>query len=127
MDEHEDLCDFSAQTQRLVIQIQNHMKNIWTRRGKHRTKAIQEFNVRIANIIEWKNTNLGEELHEAQNQIETLNNCLDKQFEKKWKLKAENEDLRLQLAAMTASKLECEQTSHSNTPKSDKVELVVKM
>ena len=124
MDEHEQLCEFSAKTQRLVIQIQNHMKNIWNRRGKHRTKAIQEFNIRIANIIEWKNTSLQEELHDAQNQIETLHRCLDKQFEKKWEMK---EKIRQLEAQISASKLECEQTSHPSTPKSDKVELVVKM
>lgn len=98
MDEYEELARYEPRTQRLVIQMQGLMQKIFNgNRGVRRKKAVQEFSVRIANIIEWQATKIQEELNEAQKQIETLNVCLDRQFEKKWKLKADYDKLELKL------------------------------
>ena len=88
LDEHAELSEFEPQTQRLVIQMQEAMRKIWAKtRGAVRQKNIKEFNKRIANLIEWKANKVKEELDEAYDQIEKLNFCLDRQFQKKWELR----------------------------------------
>ena len=128
MDEYAELADFDSQTQRLVIQMHQHLKKIlYGNRGKVRKQRIKEFNVRFANIIEFRMNNVKQELKleldEAYQQIEKLNSCLDKQFEKKWKMKADYESLlaqlRSQLADITACKPNNDKTSHASSPMSD--------
>ena len=112
MDEFEELVEFEPQTQRLVIQMSEHLKKICnTTRGKRRKEKLKEFNVRIANIIEFTSNQVKKELLEAEQQIKTLNLCLDKQFEKKWKLMEEISNLRSQVANVQSSKQACKPES----------------
>ena len=100
MDNYSDLDVFEPETQRLVIQMQAEMTKIWKHtRGAMRTKKIAEFNIRIANIIEWKSNKVKKELDEANEQINVLNDCLDKQFQKKWRLLSKISELESQLAS----------------------------
>ncbi len=106
IDEFDGLSNFEPQTQRLVIQMQELMKKIWNgNRGQHRQRKIQEFNIRIANIIEFTSGKIKVELNEALQQIETLNMCLDKQFEKKWKLSARIEELKVEIGDLKSQLL----------------------
>tara|TARA_B110000196_G_C20560170_1_gene392807 strand:+ start:53 stop:442 length:390 start_codon:yes stop_codon:yes gene_type:complete len=124
IDEFDELAEFEPQTQRLVIQMQELMKKIWNgNRGVHRHKKIQEFNVRIANIIEFTSGKVKVELDEAHRQIETLNVCLDSQFHKKWKLMAKCDKLQLEVA----NKLGKSQTSHDCATQTDSNLLDVKI
>ena len=108
MDEFEELADFEPQTQRLVVQMSEHFKKICnTTRGKRRREKLKEFNVRVANIIEFTSNQVRKDLLEAEQQIKTLNECLDRQFEKKWKLMEEIKNLKSQVARMESSKTPC--------------------
>ncbi len=88
MEKNPELEDYDLQTQRLVMQMQNDMKEVWHgSRGATRQKRIREFNVKIANVIEWKARSYKKQLQEAMERIQKLNECLDKCFEKKWDMR----------------------------------------
>ena len=91
--DYDELADFQPQTQRLVIGMQSAMEKIWSKsRGVTRRSNIKEFNVRIANVLEWKANQLEEE-------IKKLRACLDKQFEAKWTQREEFEKEKSALKA----------------------------
>ena len=124
MDEFIELDEFEPQTQRLVIQMSEFLKKICnTTRGKRRREKLREFNIRIANIIEFTSNQVKKDLLEAEQQIKTLNICLDRQFEKKWNLMEQISALKRQVVDLQASKKACKLESdvicHSDTEKSD--------
>ena len=124
MDEFKNLADFEPQTQRLVIQMSEHLKKICnTTRGCRRREKLKEFNVRIANIIEFTSNQVKKDLVEAEQQIKTLNNCLDRQFEKKWNLMEQISSLKRQVAQLECPKQTCKLKSdvicHSSIEKTD--------
>ncbi len=110
MEKNPELEDYDLQTQRLVMQMQNDMKEVWHgSRGATRQKRIREFNLKIANVIEWKARSYKKQLQEAMERIQKLNECLDKCFEKKWDMR---DRLQNQIDKL-------EQTINEHSPRSD--------
>ena len=88
-----ELADYDPQVQRLVQQMQGQMKMIWSgQRGAHRQKKIAEFNVQIANVIEWRAHRSKLQLETAIELIEKLRGNIDKIMDDKWQVRDERDE-----------------------------------
>ena len=92
-----ELADYDPQVQRLVQQMQGQMKKIWQgQRGVHRQNKIKEFNVQIANVIEWRAHRYKLQLETAIELIEKLRGNIEKVMNDKWEVRDERDEaLRL--------------------------------
>ena len=88
-----ELEDYDPQVQRLVQQMQGQMKMIWSgQRGVHRQNKIKEFNVQIANVIEWRAHRYKLQLETAIELIEKLRGNIDKIMDDKWQVRDERDE-----------------------------------
>ena len=96
-EQNPELEDFDPQVQRLIRQMQNDMAEIWQgHRGMVRKKKIADFNVKIANVIEWRALKYKLQLESCTELIEKLRSNIDKVMEQKWQVRDERDEARKQ-------------------------------
>ena len=90
-----ELEDFDPQVRRLIRQMQADMKEIWQgHRGVVRKKKIADFNVKIANVIEWRALKYKLQLETCTELIEKLRGNIDKVMEQKWEVRDQRDEAR---------------------------------